>query len=148
MKKNLKTSEFIGRQLSRLKAGTTYYVLVMSTMTAVGVLKWALPEIDIWTIIGFCFVILIGAYFVGYLMDIWNVVAIDYRKTVEMSHRYLNIADKKVNEFNLLQTETLGEWLKALQEEKPIDLNILKVKYKKFVIDWSPKRENNENSSN
>jgi len=66
----IKLSEFIGRQLSRLKAGQSYYMMFMATLTAVGVLKWALPELDFWWLIGLCFTALICAFIFGYIINL------------------------------------------------------------------------------
>ena len=74
-------------------------------------------------------------------MDKSNVVALDYRKTVEMSARYLNTSDFKNNDFRLLQMEITFEWLKSIQENKPLNFNVLKQKYKSFLKKWNPPKD-------
>ncbi|KKL58249.1 hypothetical protein LCGC14_2227290, partial [marine sediment metagenome] len=37
--KKIKTQQFIGRQLSRLKAGQSFYTIIIQTITALGIIK-------------------------------------------------------------------------------------------------------------
>lgn len=139
--KRSRIARFIGNQLSRLKAGQTYYMIIISTVTALGIVNIAFPAIDTWIILMLFPLVLLGAFIIGYLMDVWNVATMDHRKTIEMSSRYLNTADFKNNEFRILMMETMFEWFKALQEDKPVDLDVLKEKYKEFVKKWNPPKE-------
>lgn len=139
--KKIRISYFIGRQLSRLKAGQTFFMIAVSSMTALGIINIAFPEINTWILILLFPIILFGAYVIGYLMDKSNVIAMDHRKTIEMSYRYLTVLDMKNNEFRLLMMETMFEWFKAFRENKPLDLNILKEKYDKYLKKWNPPTE-------
>lgn len=136
--KKTKMAQFIGRQLSRLKAGQSYYMMFMATLTAVGVLKWALPKIDFWLLISLCFVALGGALILGYLMDKTNVITLDHRKTIEMTHRYLTTADFKNNAFRIIMTKAIFRWMKSIQEDKPLDSDEFEKDLKEFLKGWSP----------
>jgi len=140
--KKIKTQQFIGRQLSRLKAGQSFYTIIIQTITALGIIKIALPEIDFWTLMVLFPVAISGAFMIGYFMDKGNVVTADHMKTLEMYHRYLSVADLKVFEFGLLQMDTMFEWFKSLQENKSLDADILKKKWKEYLIKWTPKEKN------
>ncbi|KKK94233.1 hypothetical protein LCGC14_2684890, partial [marine sediment metagenome] len=37
--KKMKMTNFIGRQLSRLKAGQSFYTIIIQTITALGIIK-------------------------------------------------------------------------------------------------------------
>ena len=66
----------------------------------------------------------------------------DQMKTIEMTARYLNTVDYKNNDFRMLMMETWFEWMKSIQEKKPIDPDILKEKYKIFLKKWKqPERK-------
>lgn len=134
-------SQFIGRQLSRLRAGQSYYTLVVSTISTLALVSLAFPEINILLLIILFPCILFGAFIVGYIMDKSNVTALDHRKTIEMSARYLNTSDFKNNDFRILRMEIMFEWLKSIQENKPLDSDILKEKYKRFLRKWNPPEE-------
>lgn len=136
--KKIKLSQIIGRQLSRLKAGQSYYMIVISTITTLGIVNLAFPEINLLILIFLFPFALFGAYLIGYFLDKSNVVTMDQQKTIEMTHRYLTTADYKNNEFRLLQMETMFEWFKALQENKPPNPDILKERYKEFLKKWNP----------
>ncbi len=138
----MKISQFIGRQLSRLKAGQTYYMIIISTITALGIVNLAFPEINIFLLILLFPCILFGAYILGYIMDKSNINTMDQLKTLEMAHRYLNTGDFKLNEFHMIQTEVFGEWIKSIQENKPLDLDILKKKYNEFLKKWKSPDKN------
>lgn len=139
--KKIKITQFIGRQLSRLKAGQTYYMLGINTITALGVLKMALPNIDFWVFAALFPVVLFGAFLIGYFMDIWNIGSMDYNKTVEINYRYLNISDLKTVEFQILMTKTMGEWFKSLQENRPINTDILEKRYQEYLKKWNPPKD-------
>lgn len=138
--KKIKFSRFIGRQLARLKAGQSYYMMFMQTLTALGVLKWAFPEINFWRLIVLCIGALVGATIFGYIMDRSNITTMDHIKTMEMTYRYINVPDLKVFGFHAAMTEAMFEGMKAYQEGKPVDPNIVKEAYKKWIEEWSPKK--------
>lgn len=137
MKKE-KITDFIGKQLSRLKLGQTYYSIFTTTFTALGILILAFPQISIITLIWLFVFILIATFFIGYLMDVLNISTKDHMKSLDISLRYLNVSDSKNNDFRILMMETMGEWLQTIQNGKPIDKSILDEKYKKFQKKWSP----------
>lgn len=134
--KKIKTSQFIGKQLSRLKAGQAYYSIVVSTITALGILNLAFPNINIIFLIVIFPIILFCAFLIGLFMDKSNIITTDNIKTVEMTHRYLNIADFKNNDFRMLMMTTMFEWIKSIQDNKPININNLKEEYSKFLKKW------------
>jgi len=138
--KKIKTQQFIGRQLARLKAGQSLYSIIMITITAISVFSFAF-QINIWIICILFPIALFGAFYIGYIMDKKNIVTADHIKTLEMYHRYLSVADIKVFEFGLLQIEAIFEWLKSMQEDKPLDDNILKRKWEEYFKRWSPQEE-------
>lgn len=127
---------FIGRQLSRLKAGQSYYMIIMTTITALSLMDMAFPDINTIFLIVLFPCILFGAFLIGYFMDKANVVTMDQQKTIEMTHRYLNTSDFKFNDFRMLQMEVFGEWMNSIQQDKPLDLDVLKEKYSKFLKKW------------
>lgn len=137
-------SQFIGRQLSRLRAGQTYYAIAVSTISALSLVSLAFPSIGLIILIFLFPLILFGAYLIGLFMDKSNITSMDIVKTIEMQARYLNTVDFKNNDFRILQMECIYEWFKALQENKPPDPNILKEKVKKFQKKWSPPKDEKE----
>ena len=136
--RKIKIAQFIGRQLSRLQLGQTYYILVMSTISALSLVSMAFTNVSLLVLIFLFPLILLGAFFVGYLLDKSNITSMDKRKTIEMTARYLNTVDHKNNDFRILQMESMFEWIKALQENKPPNPDILKEKYKEFLKKWNP----------
>ena len=133
--KKIKISQFIGKQLSRLKAGQTYYAIVVSTISALSLVSMAF-RVDILMLVFLFPAILFGAFLIGLFMDKSNVTTMDQMKTIEMTFRYLNIADFKNNDFRMLQMEIMFEWLNSINDKKPLDQNILKEKYKEFLKKW------------
>jgi len=75
--KKIKISQFVGRQLSRLKMGLIYFTIGMSSFTTIGVLKMALPEINFWVIVLFVFGIFLGALLLGDIMAKININVMD-----------------------------------------------------------------------
>ena len=137
MFKKIKISQFIGRQISRLKAGQSLYMIIISTFTALGILNIAFPEIDTWMMFTLFPLLFLGTFLIGYIMDKGNVTTMDYQKSIEMTQRYLTILDFKNNDFRMLQMEVLFEWMNSLKENKPLNLDILKEKYKVFLRKWN-----------
>lgn len=137
--KKIKTAQFVGRQLSRLRAGQTYYVIATTTITALGIVKMAYPRIDTLVLIFLFPIMLLGAFVIGYLMDIWNVTIMDRMKNVEMSQKYVNIQDLKAYEFQLAMMGAFFKWIKSIQDNKPLDLGELEKEYKKFLKRWKPR---------
>ena len=140
MKIKLGISKFIGRQLSRLKMGQTYYMVAMQTLTAVGILKIVLPKISVLTLIGFCFILLCGAYFVGLLLDKLDITTMDQMKTIEMTARYLNISDMKQMGFREIQTEVTLIALNSVITGEAIDVDKLMKKFNSYYERWNPKK--------
>jgi len=137
MKKN-KISQFIGRQISRLKVGQTYYAMGMYSISAIGILKIAFPQISIWTLMFLVPLMFVGSFFIGYIMDLSNITSLDHRKSLEMSHRYLTTVDNKDNDFRMLELEVKREWLESHRKNETLDPDILKKKYNEFLKKWSP----------
>ena len=141
MIKKIKISQFIGKQLSRLKAGQTYYMIVISTITALGIVNIAFPEINTWILIILFPIILFGAFLIGYFMDKSNVVTMDQLKTIEMTHRYLNTSDFKGNEFRISLIKAIFKWMESIQKGEPIDFKEFNIAYDKFVKKWNLPKE-------
>jgi len=136
----IRTSNFIGKQLSRFKMGMGYYTLAMSTITAAMLLKTNY-EIEIEWIIAFVPVMFLATIFLGYLLDTLNINTQDLRKSNEMTHRFLLKSDRKNQEFQLMQTRFLVEALQTLKEGKEINLNNLEEKYAQYQKEWKAPSE-------
>ena len=133
--KRVKSAHFIGRQLSRLKLGQSYYSIAVSTVSAISLISLAF-EISFWMLILAFPLLLLGAFVVGYFMDIYNINTMDTLKANEIGHRYLTTSDLKSQEFQLLQTEIVLEALKAIQEKKDLDPKDLLRKYELYFRKW------------
>ena len=133
--KRVKSAHFIGRQLSRLKLGQSYYAIAVSTVSAISLISLAF-EISFWMLILIFPVLLLGAFVIGYFMDIYNINTMDSLKSNEIGNRYLTTSDLKSQEFQLLQTEIVLEALKAIQEERQLDPKDLLKKYNLYFRKW------------
>lgn len=133
--KRVKSAHFIGRQLSRLKLGQSYYTIAVSTVSAISLISLAF-EITVWMLIIFFPILLLGTFIIGYFMDIYNINTMDKLKANEIGNRYLTTSDLKSQEFQLLQTEILLEALKAIQEDRQLDPKDLLKKYKLYFKKW------------
>ncbi|MBY9015700.1 MAG: hypothetical protein KGD68_08425 [Candidatus Lokiarchaeota archaeon] len=133
--KRVKSAHFIGRQLSRLKLGQSYYAIAVSTVSAISLISLAF-EISFWMLILIFPVLLLGAFVIGYFMDIYNINTMDSLKSNEIGNRYLTTSDLKSQEFQLLQTEIVLEALKAIQEERQLDPKDLLKKYDLYFRKW------------
>lgn len=140
--KKIKISQFIGRQLSRLKIGQGYYVMGMSSISTIGILKIAFPQISIWSFVWLLVPIMfVGVFVLGYIMDKSNVITMDYHKSIEMTQRYLTKLDVKNNEFYIIQTRIMLNGFKAIHEGKPLDFDELEKEYKEYNEKWNPPKE-------
>jgi len=133
--KRVKSAHFIGRQLSRLKLGQSYYGIAVSTVSAISLISLAF-QISFWMLILIFPVLLLGAFVIGYFMDIYNINTMDTLKANEIGHRYLTTSDLKSQEFQLLQTEIVLEALKAIQEKRKLDPRDLLKKYDLYFRKW------------
>ena len=102
--KKVRSAYFIGRQLSRLKMGQSYYSIAVSTVSAISLISLAF-EISFWMLIIFFPILLLGTFLIGYFMDIYNINTMDKLKANEIGNRYLTTSDLKSQEFQILQTE-------------------------------------------
>ena len=134
--KRVKSAHFIGRQLSRLKLGQSYYGIAVSTVSAISLISLAF-EINFWMLILVFPVLLLGAFIIGYFMDIYNINTMDSLKANEIGNRYLTTSDIKGQEFQLLQTEIVLEALKAVQEKRQLDPKDLLKKYDLYFRKWN-----------
>jgi len=80
--------------------------------------------------------LLLGAFIIGYFLDIYNINTMDILKSNEITHRFLTTSDIKTQEFQLLQTEIILEAIKAIQENKKLDPNDLLKKYENYYRKW------------
>lgn len=129
--KNTNKSRLIGQQFSRLRMGQTYYSMIISTISAISLITLAF-NFDIWILIVIFPVILLATFFIGLFMDKKNINLEDYRKSIEMQSRKLNLNDIKTQEFNLLQTIFI---IKALKD-KISEEDLLK-EYAEYKKRWS-----------
>jgi len=133
--KRVKSAHFIGRQLSRLKLGQSYYAIIVSSVSAISLISLAF-EITIWMLILAFPILLLSTFVIGYFMDIYNINTMDKLKANEIGNRYLTTSDIKGQEFQLLQTEIVLEALKAIQEERELDPKDLLKKYDLYFRKW------------
>ncbi len=133
--KRVKSAHFIGRQLSRLKLGQSYYTIVVSSVSAISLISLAF-EITFWMLILAFPILLLSTFVIGYFMDIYNINTMDKLKANEIGNRYLTTSDMKGQEFQLLQTEIVLEALKAIQEERQLDPKDLLKKYDLYFRKW------------
>ena len=133
--KRVKSAHFIGRQLSRLKLGQSYYSIVVSTVSAISLISLAF-EISFWMLLLTFPILLLGTFVIGYFMDIYNINTMDKLKANEIGNRYLTTSDIKSQEFQLLQTEIVLEALKAIQEDRQLDPKDLLKKYDLYFRKW------------
>ena len=133
--KRVKSAHFIGRQLSRLKLGQSYYAIVVSSVSAISLISLAF-EITIWLLIFIFPILLLSTFVIGYFMDIYNINTMDKLKANEIGNRYLTTSDIKGQEFQLLQTEIVLEALKAIQEKRQLDPKDLLKKYDLYFRKW------------
>ena len=83
--RRVKSAHFIGRQLSRLKLGQSYYTIAVSTVSAISLISLAF-EITFWMLIIFFPILLLGTFIIGYFMDIYNITNNQEGINVEWSH--------------------------------------------------------------
>ncbi len=133
----VKTARFLGRQMSRLKMGQSYYQIAMSTISAVSLIFIAF-EITFWILIIAFPIILLGAFFIGYFLDIYNINSMEIFKTNEITHRFLTTSDEKNQEFQLLQLEVMLEAFKAMSENRKIEPKVLLRKFEIYYEKWKP----------
>ena len=133
--KRVRSAYFIGRQLSRLKMGQSYYSIAVSTVSAISLISLAF-EISFWMLIIFFPILLLGTFLIGYFMDIYNINTMDKLKANEIGNRYLTTSDLKSQEFQILQTEIFLEALKAIQEDRQLDPKDLLKKYDLYFRKW------------
>ena len=133
--KRVKTAQFIGKQLSRLRMGQSYYSIAVSTVSAISLISLAF-RITFWMLIIIFPFLLLGAFIIGYFLDIYNINTMDTLKSNEITHRFLTTSDMKTQEFQLLQTEIILEAIKAIQEKKKLDPNDLLKKYDNYYRKW------------
>jgi hypothetical protein len=128
-------SRFLGKQLSRLKMGQSYYSILMSTINAISLVSLAFALDLIWLLLIFPPLLLI-TYFIGYYLDKHNINSMDSLKSNEMVHRFLNTGDIKTQEFQLLQTEILIGALQSIQQGKDYYFQTIRQKYEEYFLKW------------
>ncbi|MFX0009403.1 MAG: hypothetical protein ACFE9R_03735 [Candidatus Hermodarchaeota archaeon] len=133
--KQVKSARFIGKQLSRIKMGQSYYSIAVSTVSAISLISLAF-RIEFWMLILAFPVLLLITYIIGYFLDIYNINTMDILKANEITHRYLTTSDLKNQEFQLLQTEILLKAIQAIQENKKLDPKELLQKYEDYFNKW------------
>ena len=129
------SSKFIGKQLSRLKMGQTYYSIAVGTINAISLITIAFA-FEIWILILFFPILLFGAFVIGYYMDVKNIIAQDFSKTNEMAYRFLVTTDYKLQEFHLLLIKVVLKSLQDIKDNKDISMDYLAEEYKKYLKKW------------
>ena len=130
--KRIKSSSFLGRQLSRLKMGQSYYAIITSTISAISLASLAF-QLDLWFIFLIFPIFLVITFIIGYYLDIRNIKTMDSLKSIEMTQRFLNTSDIKNQEFHLMLTSVL---ITAIKQGKEIDPEILLEKYEEYKKKW------------
>lgn len=126
---------FFGRQLSRLRLGQSYYQLVIATISAISLVSLAF-EVTLVMLLLLFPIVFIGSFMLGWGLDRWNISAIDYRKTTEITGRFVNALDLKNLDMRFIMTEGI---IRA-QQDKDFDMDkFLEEEKAKFVKKWSPK---------
>ena len=131
------TARFIGRQMSRLKMGQSYYQIAMSTISAVSLIFIAF-ELTVWILIIAFPLILLGAFFIGYFLNVFNINSMEIFKTNEITHRFLTTSDEKSQEFQLLYLEVMLEAFKSMNENRKIEPKVLLKKFEAYYEKWKP----------
>ncbi len=132
--KIVKSSSFLGRQLSRLKMGQSYYAIITSTISAISLASLAF-QLDLWIIFVIFPVLLILTFVIGYYLDVRNIKTMDSLKSIEMTQRFLNTNDMKNQEFHIMLTTVLIE---ALKDGKDFNPETLLEKYDEYRKKWKP----------
>jgi hypothetical protein len=116
--------------------GMGYYSMMMSTITAMMVLKTAYPIIQFeWIVLASPIPILLTLY-IGYFLDKKNINTMDMMKSNEMANRFIMTSDLKAQEFQLLQTKVLLQAMTQLKAGQPVDMNLLDKEYQAYVEKW------------
>jgi len=138
--KRIKSSDFIGTQLSRFKMGQSYYAVIVSTINAVSLVTIAFA-FEIWVLMLLFPSLLIGVFFIGYYMDKRNIFAKDVIKGNEMSYKFLLTSDYKLQDFNMVMTRAMLEVFTKISKNEPVDIDaFIKERYDEYVKRWEPKR--------
>jgi hypothetical protein len=138
--RQVKSAHFIGKQLSRIKMGQSYYSIAVSTVSAISLISLAF-QISFWMLIVAFPVLLFSTYIIGYFMDVYNINTMDNLKANEITHRYLTTSDVKNQEFQLLQTEIMLDAIKAFQDGEKLDPKELLTKYDLYFKKWKTPRK-------
>ena len=140
MIERMKSSPFMGRQLSRLKLGQSYYAIIISTVNAISLVSLAF-SLSAWYMMLTFPLLLLGAFGIGLYLDKYNITSEDALKSNEMINRYLNTGDIKNQEFQLLQTTILLQALNARSREDEFDAEKqLEDAYQQYLKKWNPIR--------
>ena len=136
----MKSSPFMGRQLSRIKLGQSYYAIIISTVNAISLVSLAF-SLSAWYMILTFPLLLMGAFGIGFYLDKYNITSEDALKSNEMINRFLNTGDIKNQEFQLLQTTLLLQALSARSREDEFDAEKeLEDAYRQYLEKWKPIR--------
>lgn len=130
--KTITSSSFLGRQLSRLKMGQSYYAIITSTISAISLVSLAFQLNFLFLVLLFPF-LLLTTFGIGYYLDVRNINSMDSLKSNEMTHRFLNTGDLKNQDFQMMQTSILVE---AITKGKEFDPNIILERYREYRSKW------------
>ena len=136
----MKSSPFLGRQLSRLKMGQSYYAIIMSTVNAISLVSLAFA-LSIWYLILAFPILLLMTFGIGFYLDKYDIKTEDALKSNEMINRFLNTGDIKTQEFQLLQTKIILKALSAWTRGEEFNADQkLKASYDQYWEKWKPPR--------
>ena len=130
--RRIKSPSFVGKQLSRLKMGQSYYTILTSTISAISLVSLAY-QIDILIAVIIFPILIILTYAIGYYLDIRDIKSIDSLKSIEMTQRFLNKGDLKNQEFLIMQTQILIE---AISKGKEFDPEVIWERYEEYKKKW------------
>ncbi|MFX0132106.1 MAG: hypothetical protein ACFFDN_00540 [Candidatus Hodarchaeota archaeon] len=147
-KKNEKinSSGWIGRQLSRLKMGQSYYIIVIQTITMISILTLAFA-IGIHFAIILFFLFIFGALILGYYLDKKNINSREHLDMVNRQNRYYNYSNAKNQQFEMIKTKifikSIEKMTNAILEaldKNPIsfddEIKEFEEKYRNYYIKW------------
>ena len=94
-------SKWIGRQLSRIKAGQLYIMIMLTAINALSLISLSFQIKAGWAML-FLPVLIIATLLLGYMLDHAGIFSEDSNKSIEMTYRILTIGERR--NFDFLKT--------------------------------------------
>lgn len=117
--------KWIGRQLSRIKAGQLYIMIILTAINALSLISLSFQIKAAWTMI-FLPILILVTLLVGYLLDHAGIFSEDSNKSIEMTYRFLTIGERR--NFDFLKTMA-----KAIAPDKA---DIIDKEYDNYIKRW------------